>query len=202
MLILCSNGLSSNKIISALKGKFKGLKKSALVVTADNEYKENNYHVNRCVEELKALNLSVDIFDIDFQDPKLLLNYDVVEFIGGNPYYLLNSIRIHKSEEVLKQLVKEKVLIGWSAATFVFGPSLELVNKYSPEMNFLNLKDLNGLNLTNIEVLPHYSKFINKFENFEEKCFLYEKEKNVKVIRLNDGEAILIDNNKESAKLH
>ena len=202
MLILCSNGLSSNKIISALKEKFKGLKKSALVVTADNEYKENNYHVNRCVEELKALNLSVDIFDIDFQDPKLLLNYDVVEFIGGNPYYLLNSIRTHKSEEVLKQLVKEKVLIGWSAATFVFGPSLELVNKYSPEMNFLNLKDLNGLNLTNIEVLPHYSKFINKFENFEEKCFLYEKEKNVKVIRLNDGEAILIDNNKESAKLH
>ena len=146
--------------------------------------------------------MSVDIFDIDFQDPKLLLNYDVVEFIGGNPYYLLNSIRTHKSEEVLKQLVKEKVLIGWSAATFVFGPSLELVNKYSPEMNFLNLKDLNGLNLTNIEVLPHYSKFINKFENFEEKCFLYEKEKNVKVIRLNDGEAILIDNNKESAKLH
>lgn len=195
MLILCSNGLSSEKIMTALQQKFKELRTSALVITADNEYKENNYHVNRCIEELKSLNLSVDIFDIDFKDPKLLLKYDVVEFIGGNPFYLLNSIRIHKVENVLKQLVKEKVLIGWSASAFVFSPSIELVNKYSPELNFLNLKDLNGLSLTSLEILPHYSKFLDRFDNFEEICSTYEKEKNIKVIRLNDGDAILIDGN-------
>ena len=93
MLILSSNGLSSDKIITTLQDKLKGLKTSALVVTADNEYKEKNYHVKRCIEELKSLNLSVDIFDIDFQDPKLLLKYDVIEFIGGNPFYLLNAIK-------------------------------------------------------------------------------------------------------------
>ena len=195
MLILCSNGLSSNKIVTSLQEKFKGLKTSALVVTADNEYKENNYHVDRCIEELKSLNLSVDIFDIDSKNPKLLLKYDVVEFIGGNPFYLLNSIRIHKVENVLKQLAKEKILIGWSASAFVFSPSLELVNKYSPELNFLNLKDLNGLSLTSLEVLPHYSKFIDRFDNFEEICSTYEKDKNIKVIRLNDGDAIFIDGN-------
>lgn len=195
MLILCSNGLTSDKIMTLLQQKFKELKTSALVITADNEYKENNYHVNRCIEELKSLNLSVDIFDIDFKDPKLLLKYDVVEFIGGNPFYILNSIRIHKAENVLKQLVKEKVLIGWSASAFVFSPSIELVNKYSPELNFLNLKDLNGLSLTSLEILPHYSKFLDRFDNFEEICSTYEKEKNIKVIRLNDGDAILIDGN-------
>lgn len=195
MLILCSNGLSSEKIMTALQQKFKELRTSALVITADNEYKENNYHVNRCIEELKSLNLSVDIFDIDSQNPKLLLKYDVVEFIGGNPFYLLNSIRMHKVENVLKQLSKEKFLIGWSASAFVFSPSIELVNKYSPELNFLNLKDLNGLSLTSLEVLPHYSKFIDRFDNFEEICSTYEKDKNIKVIRLNDGDAILIDGN-------
>lgn len=193
MLILCSNGLSSEKIMTALQQKFKELRTSALVITADNEYKENNYHVNRCIEELKSLNLSVDIFDIDSQNPKLLLKYDVVEFIGGNPFYLLNSIRMHKVENVLKQLSKEKFLIGWSASAFVFSPSIELVNKYSPELNFLNLKDLNGLSLTSLEVLPHYSKFIDRFDNFEEICSTYEKDKNIKVIRLNDGDAIFID---------
>ena len=195
MLILCSNGLSSEKIMTALQQKFKELRTSALVITADNEYKENNYHVNRCIEELKSLNLSVDIFDIDSQNPKLLLKYDVVEFIGGNPFYLINSIRMHKVENVLKQLSKEKFLIGWSASAFVFSPSIELVNKYSPELNFLNLKDLNGLSLTSLEVLPHYSKFIDRFDNFEEICSTYEKDKNIKVIRLNDGDAILIDGN-------
>lgn len=73
MLILCSNGLTSDKIMTALQQKFKELKTSALVITADNEYKENNYHVNRCIEELKSLNLSVDIFDIDFKELLSLL---------------------------------------------------------------------------------------------------------------------------------
>lgn len=65
MLILCSNGLSSDKLIKSVVEHFNGQKTAALVVTADNEYKENNYHVNCCIVELQSLGLSVDIFDID-----------------------------------------------------------------------------------------------------------------------------------------
>lgn len=64
---------------------------TAVVVTADNEYKEKNYHVSRCVTELEALNLCVDILDLDKIPAQNLLNYDVVEFIGGNPFYLLED---------------------------------------------------------------------------------------------------------------
>lgn len=193
MLILCSNGLSSEKLLKIVNDKAIACKTAALVVTADNEYKENNYHVHRCVSELESLNLSVDIFDLDKQSAHLLLDFDVVEFIGGNPYYLLHSIRENNAIEILRNIAKEKILIGWSAAVFVFGPTLELVNSYSPEMNFLGITDLNGLALTNVEVLPHYNKFLKKFGQFEEKCTIYEKEHNVKVIRINDGDGILID---------
>lgn len=193
MLLLCSNGLSSEKILSYISDKVVDCKIAALVVTADNEYKEKNYHVSRCVAELEALNLSVDIFDLDKQPADLLLNYDVVEFIGGNPYYLLHSIKENNAIEVLKNISKNKVLIGWSAATFVFSPTLELINCYSPEMNFLGLTDLNGLSLTNIQVLPHYSRFLTRFDQFEEKCCAYEKENNVNVIRINDGDGVFID---------
>lgn len=193
MLLLCSNGLSSEKILSYINDKVVDCKIAALVVTADNEYKEKNYHVSRCVAELEALNLSVDIFDLDKQPADLLLNYDVVEFIGGNPYYLLNSIRENNATEILRNIAINKVLIGWSAAAFVFSPTLELINCYSPEMNFLGLTDLNGLSLTNIQVLPHYSKFLTRFDQFEEKCCTYEKENNVEVIRINDGDGVFID---------
>ena len=193
MLVLCSNGLSSEKILAYIRDKIGFCQKAALVVTADNEYKENNYHVARCISELESLNLKVDIFDLDKQPAKVLLDYDVVEFIGGNPYYLLNSIRENNVTEVLKDIAINKVLIGWSAAAFVFGPTLELVNCYSPEMNFLGLTDLRGLSLTDVQVLPHYSKFLSRFEKFEEKCCNYEKEKGVKVIRINDGEGVFID---------
>ena len=193
MLVLCSNGLSSKEILAYTRGKVCDCKMAALVVTADNEYKENNYHVARCISELESLNLKVDIFDLDKQPAELLLDYDVVEFIGGNPYYLLHSIRKNNATEVLKDIAKNKMLIGWSAAAFVFSPTLELVNSFSPEMNFLSLTDLRGLSLTQVQVLPHYSKFLSRFDKFEEKCCAYEKEHNVNVIRINDGDGIFID---------
>lgn len=193
MLVLCSNGLSSEKLLAQLREKTAGCKTAALVVTADNEYKESNYHVARCVSELQALNLRVDVLDLDHHSAALLLNYDVVEFIGGNPYYLLHSIREHNAADVLRKIATDKILIGWSAAAFVFGPTLELVDRYSPEMNFLGLTDLSGLYLTEVQILPHYSKFLTRFDRFEEKCCAYEKEHHVDVFRLNDGDGVFID---------
>jgi dipeptidase E len=193
VLILCSNGLSSETLLARVSEKAVDCKTAALVVTADNEYKESNYHVARCVSELQALNLNVDIIDLDRHPADLLLKYDVVEFIGGNPYYLLHTIRKNNSTEVLRRIATTKILIGWSAAVFVFGPTLELVNCYSPEMNFLGLTDLSGLSLTDVQVLPHYSKFLSRFERFEEKCCVYEKEHDVNVIRINDGDGVFID---------
>lgn len=196
MLILCSNGLSSENLLKNVEARIGISKSAALVVTADNEYKEKNYHVCRCIKELKSLELSVDIIDVDIQPFELLLNYEVVEFIGGNPFYLLNSIRENNGINILRRIARDKILIGWSAAAFVFGPTLELVNMYSPELNFLKIEDLNGVGLTSVEVLPHYSKFKSRFDNFEERCFEYEKTRNKKVIRLDDGDGIIFDDDK------
>ena len=195
MLVLCSNGLSSEKLLSAVSEKIYGCKTAALVVTADNEYKEKNYHVERCTNELISLGLSVETFDLDKQTAEQLLHYDVVEFIGGNPFYLLNSIRENNAGGTLRELATNKILIGWSAAAFVFGPTLELVNGYSPEMNFLGLTDLKGIELTKVEVLPHYGKFKKRFDRFEERCSSYEEAHGIEVIRINDGEGVLVCGN-------
>ena len=200
MLILCSNGLSSEKLISCIRDIIIGHKDAALVVTADNEYKEKNYHVDRCIKELTALNLSVDVFDLNKQPAELLLNYDVVEFIGGNPFYLLRSIKENHATDILKDLANKRILIGWSAAAFVFSPTLELVNSFSPEMNFIGLTELNALALTDIQVLPHYSRLNTKlnttFEHVEEICSAYEERYKIKVIRINDGDGVIIDGKK------
>lgn len=195
MLLLCSNGLSSNSLMEQTKVRLNNYKRAALVVTADSVYKENNYHVPRCIRELESLGLFVDILDIDYQPAELLTQYDVVEFIGGNPYYLLNSLRNAKCYEILDTLAQNKLLIGWSAAAFVFGPTLGLADRYTPEMNDLGLTDLTGLKLTECIVLPHYSKFLRKLDHFEEICQSFEIEHHVNVIRLNDGDGVFIDHN-------
>ena len=77
---------------------------------------------------------------------------------------------------VLRALARDKVLIGWCAAVFVFGPSLELMNRYTSELNTPGLTDLRGIALTDMELLSHYSKFLTKFDRFEETCQEYERE--------------------------
>ncbi len=176
-----------------MKEHIAGWSTAIIVVTADNEYKEQNYHIPRCKEELAQLGLNTNIIDIDAESAEHLLNYDVIEFIGGNPFYLIDSIRKTQAEGILHTISKEKILIGWSAAAFVFGPSLALVNEYTPEMNIVGIEDLSGLQLTNAEVLPHYSRFISRFEHFEERCAVYEKEHHTNVIRLNDGDGLFIE---------
>lgn len=192
MIVLTSNGLSSDGLMNKMK-KHVTTGKAALVVTADNVYKEKNYHVERLTQELEALGLSVDCFDFDVQSPAELAPYDVVEIIGGNPYYLLNSIRQNNFVEMLADFAKSKVIIGCSAGALVLTPSLDLIDLYSPEMNIVDLKDLSACHLTNVRLLPHYSKFMNRYDHFEEKCLQYEQENRCSVIRLNDGEGIFID---------
>ena len=54
MLILTSNGLSSEKLLKGASNYIKS-GKAALVVTADNEYKEKDYHVERLTKSFKVL---------------------------------------------------------------------------------------------------------------------------------------------------
>ena len=68
MIVLCSNGLTSKAICEAIEPKFKALHTAALVVTADYEYKKENYHVSRCVTELQRFGLTVSLIDIDDVD--------------------------------------------------------------------------------------------------------------------------------------
>ena len=195
MLVLCSNGLSSEKLRVFLSPRFQNAQTAALVVTADPVYKEKNRNIARCQDELSQFGLTTEIFDIDSQPAEQLLTYDVVEFIGGNPFYLLHAIRKHDAEPILKEIAGKKILIGWSAAVFVFGPTLALVNRYSPEMNIYKLENLQALSLTDVEVLPHYSKFLKRIPHFEEICREYEEAHCKQVLRLNDGDGILIDGN-------
>lgn len=198
MIALLSNGITSEALRKVLSKYISPLSSATVVVTADNEYKERNYHVPRVIDELKTYGLSVDTFDLDTQDATELLKYDVVEFIGCNPYYLLNSIRVHNASGVIKQLAEKKVLLGWSAGAMVFTPSIKIVDKLTPEMNIINLDNLDGLSLTNTHIIPHYNKFSKRFNNLENICKAYEQEHNCPVVRLNDGDGIIIENGIET----
>ena len=198
MLILTSNGLSSPEITNKLRPLFADCRKSVIITTASVGYKENDWHIPRLREELSSFGISdIEYFDFDSQNPSLLLQYDVIEIIGGNPFYLLNSMKKTGCEALLKELAETKILIGVSAGALVLQDNIDLIAKYSPEMNEdVGLSDLTGFALTDIEILPHYSRFLSVFDLFEETAKEYENAENRTVIRIDDGQAVFIDNNR------
>lgn len=57
------------------------------------------------------------------------------------------------------------------------------------------LSDFKRFGITNLQILPHYSRFIGRFENFEERAKQFEVDNNCNVIRIDDGQGIFISEN-------
>lgn len=202
-VILTSNGLSSKSIIEKYTEIFdKGFKRVAIIVTADPEYREKDLKAISTKSTFEDIGFCVDFFDIEFSSPKLLLEYDVIYFIGGNPFYLLNQIRKTKTDVVLREMISVgKIISGASAGSIVLGTTIELINEFDPQMNDdVGLTNFTGVKLTKINLFPHYSRFISRYDNFEERICKVEHTSNIVVTRINDGEAIII-NNKKTTKI-
>ncbi|RKJ39630.1 dihydroorotate dehydrogenase [Acutalibacter sp. 1XD8-33] len=107
--------------------------------------------------------------------------------MGGDPCYLLDSIHRHGGEDALRRVAEKGLLIAWSAGALALGPSLELFQRLEPG------GDAQALGLTDLEILPHYSRFHTRYEGLEAQCAAYEKERGRKVCRLDDGEGLLLD---------
>ncbi|MCB2202972.1 Type 1 glutamine amidotransferase-like domain-containing protein [bacterium] len=194
MIVLTSNGLSSENLLNELKRVLPHSAHAAIVTTASVGYKEKDWHIPRLTAELQQLCESVTCVDIEFENPKDLLTFDVVEIIGGNPFYLLKQIRKQNAEAVFSEIAEQKFLIGISAGSAILQNNINLIAQFSPELNDdVQLTSLNGLGLTDLEILPHYQRFQSRFERFEERAKQYEVENRCSVIRLIDGEGIFVD---------
>ncbi len=193
MLILTSNGLTSKKLIEKVYSLLEGRKSAVIVTTASQYYKEKDYHIPGLTEELLNLGLTVDYCDIDDDQPEKLFDYDVIEFLGGNPFYLLKSMRKSGCHTIMKKLESEKIIIGVSSGSAVMQKNINLIDKCTPEMNDeTKLNDLTGMSLTNIEILPHYTRYLSKFDRFEEIAAEYEMENDCKILRIDDGQGVFV----------
>lgn len=198
-IILTSDGLSSELLIDKFKELFEaGFRNAAIVVTADPEYREKDWHAVKTKNVFDSIGIVSEFFDIEFSSPSLLLEYDIVFFIGGNPFYLLKQIKETHADLVLKEIIsKGNVVSGASAGSIVLGTTLELIHEFDAKMNEnVQLTDLSGVSLTKVNICPHYSRFINRYNNFEERICKVENKYNISIARINDGEAIIVDNGK------
>jgi dipeptidase E len=197
-LLMTSTGFFYKNALKTFKDTFLEMneirkQKVSIITTAARE-KENNLFAKNAFNDFLKMGFAIDqvhFFDFDSNPVNTLLDSTVVSIIGGNPFYLLHSLRANNGQKILTDLFEKKVyFIGISAGAIILGPSLDLVSTFTPNMNSSGITDLTTLNFSKEYIFPHYNRSDLFGNNIEEKIATFERDNNQKVIRLNDDEQL------------
>ena len=197
-LILTSHGLDSKEIYQEFVECVTPETKVAYVTTAKDE-KENSKGPQKAKRQFLDMGIKVfDFVDIEFQNPKILLEYDLIILGGGTPFRLMYYIRKSGCEKVLKEIYNSKrVLAGISSGAMVLGKSFAVAQYFKPEQNVYNLTDFSGIGLCDLSLCSHYDTYLKKYKDLDIRLKQFEKENNINITKLNDGYAIVIEDGKK-----
>lgn len=132
----------------------------------------------------------VDIIEIIDSNIQIILDYDVIYGIGGDPSYLIGLVNNTRFKEVLIKFLKTGVYIGESAGSMILCDDLEwayVVKKGTKPKYDIKLETYKGLGLTDYKIFPHWNKVS---ETLKEKVTKYEKDNSTTITKLNDGDII------------
>ncbi len=198
-MILTSNGFENPKIgrkFLSVVGKNPEEIKVLLIPTAART-KEELYYVEESRKELVGLGIRKEnIFDYNPKnsvDEIAQKNFDVIYVCGGNTFYLLQKVMESGFDKKIIDMVNNGIVyVGASAGSILVGPDIEISGiGVNGDKNDIGIKNTDGFNLTDKIISPHYAL------PEEEAISGFEKEKNVKVLRLKDNQALFILGDKE-----
>lgn len=162
-----------------------------LFIPTASEYKLENkdgmFYVKESEKELINIGvLKEHIFWLNMGDISKagqISSYDVMYVCGGNTFYLMSKLKgAGFDKKIIEFIDSGKVYVGVSAGSVIAGPDISIAGPFDP--NDVGLEDMEGLDLTDKIICPHYhiseENIISKFE---------EKHSKV-VLRLKDNQAL------------
>lgn len=156
---------------------------------------EENFYIEESRKELADLGFeNIFIFNLnagaDFY--KEFENSDVIYICGGNTYYILQKIKeIGLDKKIIEAIGNGKIYVGVSAGSIIAGPDIDIAGwGIDGDLNEVKLKDLSGLNLTDISIFPHFDETRNRQEVEE-----FKKTASHTVIELTDNQAVFVSGN-------
>lgn len=190
-LFLTSTGLSSENIAKKFQSFFTDpAKESVAIVTTAADGKEQNKYSQLAKKQFESMGfLKIDFVDLETEPTKDFSQYTIIYVCGGNTFKLLKFAREANFKTTVKNLLSRNgVYVGVSAGSIIVGPSIDIANEVEPDPNDIGLEDLTGFNITELIILPHYSP------EMEDDTKKFEQKYNVVVERLNNSQAVLVDN--------
>ena len=197
-MILSSDGVTSSKIKREFIGLLdKPVEETRVLVIYTLRKKRHIKYLRNVNSELKKLGIkknNIIYANISNNLKKPKNNFDVIYSCGGNTFYILNRIRKTGFDKLIKDFVnKGGLYFGVSAGSIIVHKTIKFVD-YGKEgdINDIHLKNLNGLNLTNIWISPHFRK------DLASEIVEIRKKLKFPVKGLKDGQALVILAKKKS----
>jgi len=200
-LLLTSNGFYTDTIekqfLKLIDGEISELK--VAIITTASPQKENNRFAQKAKEDFRELGFQyIDYIDLEFDNPEILTQKDVIYINGGNPFNLLFHTRQSGADNILRELISKNILVvGVSAGAVLLGPDIKVVHFFSPQMNKLNTINFSAVGLTDKFIFPHYDREDlfkdNTGRSIEDRLKEFEVLEKCEITRLRDDEFIIIE---------
>lgn len=173
--------------------------KKVIIIANAAPVGSGNYIARENVKEnfLKVGAVSCDIVDLDKDTVNKILDYDVIYMLGGNVGKLLELNQNTSIKEIIIKFLEKGIYIGESAGSMILSKSVKYIYdlKKGTKPKYSVIYDsYEGFGLIDIYILPHYQK---EDRMMDEKVKNYELENNIKLTKLNDGDIITYNYNKE-----
>lgn len=184
-------------------------KKLAYIGYAKDDWAVEDRQAKTSEHKQQFVELGFDFYEIDLRKyfgkqnnlRETLANFGSIWVSGGNTFFLRKAFAYSGLDEILVDMVgQDKVAYGGSSAgSIIVTPSLRgTEHGDNPEVvphGYKNEIIWEGLNLVPFYVVPHYqSDWWGKEANL---MIEYLKSKNLEYYALKDGQAVLVNGNKE-----
>jgi dipeptidase E len=163
--------------------------KVAIITTAAEGKSENKY-AKLARSQFQEMGFSdIRFFDVEFDNPEILNSFQVIYVCGGNTFFLLHHLKKSGAGEILKNILlnkKDVIYVGVSAGSIILSPTIKEAATINPDPNDIGLTDWNGLGVIDFEAHVHYDP------EDEEEILAYEKSVSQKIIRIANGQSVLV----------
>ncbi|PCK20432.1 peptidase S51 [Bacillus pumilus] len=158
-MFLCSSFKDSYSLLSHFAGEsLKG--KSVTFIPVASAVEEVTHYVEAAKEAFHQLEMQIETVDMGKQSVQEIAcrieSNDVIYVSGGNTFYLLQELRKHHLDSVLKEeMSKGKLYIGESAGSIIMAPSIEYISLMDDQQKAPELSSFQGFNEISVFPVPH-----------------------------------------------
>lgn len=200
MVFLTSSGFSNPKIWGLITQHFgRPVSNACIITTGSVPLKEKNPNCIKTLESLKDYGVpDVSLIDIEFEDPRLLRQFDLIVLMGGNSRHLFSQLKMTQSDKaILENVTAGKIVVGISAGAMFLSSGNYHCKHIDPildvDQEFPSDFDYSGLKITDHKILPHMERFEQVNPNLEIELKRIEAAEKIVIKRMRDGDFILVN---------